>query len=132
MRGGIAVTTIVLGATASTAFAARPQIGVEVLPKSTTILPVKLTCPKARVTCAGTASFKGSKEYKGKIYRLEAAPFDFAEFKGGRSKKIKFRISEDAQRTLTRADGMRVTVVVKARYGAGKPGTVRVRAQLEP
>jgi hypothetical protein len=126
----IAVAIAALATTAASA--ALPQLGATVGERSRDVIPVRLSCPAARVTCAGTASFKGKKRHNGRIYRLEAASFDFAEFEGGRRKTIHFRLSDTAKKTLTHADGMRVEFVIRARYGAGKPGTVRVRARLAP
>lgn len=102
------------------------------LDRTNDTIPVKLSCPKERVTCKGTAAFQGKKERKGKIYKLAAAPFEFRQFKGGRQKTIRFRLSDTAKQTLTRADGMKVTVTIQAVYGSGRPGTVRVRTKLAP
>ena len=59
-------------------------------------------------------------------------PFDFDQFKGGKRKTNHFRLSRSARDTLERAGGMTVTVIIKARYGAGDPGTIRTRAALSP
>jgi hypothetical protein len=135
MRGGtIATTAFLIGAISASALAGTkpPPIGVEVKERAGNVIPVKLSCPFARESCKGEASFKGRKEYKGKIYKLAAAPFKFREFDGGTSKTIKFRLGESAQGTLERSNGMKVKVIIKAEYGSGKPGTVRVKTTLAP
>lgn len=134
MRGTAWVILPLVAVTATaTAGETKPaQIGVAVLDQTRNSLPLRLTCPRARVSCAGTASFRGTKERGRKTYRLRAGPTEFDEIAAGRRRTIKFRITDDAREILERARGMRVTVSVQARYGAGEPGTVRVRTELEP
>lgn len=109
-----------------------PRLGMEVVERSGDVIRVKLTCPVERVTCEGTAKFKGKKRKGERTYRLAAEPFEFDRFKGGRRKTIKFRLSDTAKETIERAGGMTVTVIVDARYGAGKGGKIRRKAELSP
>ena len=126
------LAALAAAATATAGETTPAQIGVKALDQTRNSLPLRLTCPRSRVSCEGSASFRGRKERGRKTYRLRATPIEFDEIAAGRRRTIKFRISDDAREILERARGMRVTVTVQARYGAGESGTVRVRTELEP
>jgi len=132
---GIAAAAVVAALVAGPAFAGEkelPTLRAKAGELKGNVFPLKLRCPKARVSCAGSVAFKGKKRRRGRIYRVEAEPLEFSPFAGGKRKTLRFRLSEDALRAVERANGITVRVLIEATYGVGEPDRIRLRARLSP